>query len=435
MIDGARRVGKSWIAEEFARNEYEAYLLIDFSKVSPRVKRYFHEYMEDLDAFFMYLLNTYGVKLPIHKSVIIFDEVQRFPRAREAIKWLVADGRYDYIETGSLISIRKNVKDIVIPSEEHHLEMFPMDFEEFLWAQGREGTMDVLRRHFDDRKPLGEELHASMMDLFRQYLVVGGMPKAVSVFAETHDLGEVDAVKREILTLYRNDIHKFAGALRHKVLAVFNRIPAELARHEKKFVLADLGKDARMRDYDAAFEWLKSAMTVNVAYAASEPTVGLEMRTDVLSLKCYLADTGLLVSMAFDPVTLESECVHERILHDRLSLDKGMLMENMVAQLIRASGRGLYFYSNVDRTNAENRMEIDFLICKPNLTRMHNIIPIEVKSSRAYEFVSLGKFRRKFSDQLYEAVVLHPKDLKVECGIVYLPLYMAELLAAPPDRR
>ena len=428
MIDGARRVGKSWIAEEFARNEYKAYLLIDFSKVSPRVKRYFREYMEDLDTFFMYLLNTYGVKLPVHESVIIFDEVQRFPRAREAIKWLVADGRYDYIETGSLISIRKNVKDIVIPSEEHHLEMFPMDFEEFLWAQGREGTMEMLKRHFDDRKPLGEDLHASMMDLFRQYLVVGGMPQAVSVFAETHDLGEVDAVKREILTLYRNDIHKYAGALRHKVLAVFNRIPAELARHEKKFVLADLGKDARMRDYDAAFEWLKSAMTVNVAYTASEPTVGLEMRTDVLSLKCYLADTGLLVSMAFDPVTLESERVHERILHDRLSLDKGMLMENMVAQMIRASGRGLYFYSNADRTSAENRMEIDFLICKPNLTRMHNIIPIEVKSSRAYEFVSLGKFRRKFSDQLHEPVVLHPKDLKVDDGIVYLPLYMAGLL-------
>ena len=428
MIDGARRVGKSWIAEEFARNEYKAYLLIDFSKVSPRVKRYFREYMEDLDTFFMYLLNTYGVKLPVHESVIIFDEVQRFPRAREAIKWLVADGRYDYIETGSLISIRKNVKDIVIPSEEHHLEMFPMDFEEFLWAQGREGTMEMLKRHFDDRKPLGEDLHASMMDLFRQYLVVGGMPQAVSVFAETHDLGEVDAVKREILTLYRNDIHKYAGALRHKVLAVFNRIPAELARHEKKFVLADLGKDARMRDYDAAFEWLKSAMTVNVAYAASEPTVGLEMRTDVLSLKCYLADTGLLVSMAFDPVTLESERVHERILHDRLSLDKGMLMENMVAQMIRASGRGLYFYSNADRTSAGNRMEIDFLICKPNLTRMHNIIPIEVKSSRAYEFVSLGKFRRKFSDQLHEPVVLHPKDLKVDDGIVYLPLYMAGLL-------
>ena len=428
MIDGARRVGKSWIAEEFARNEYKAYLLIDFSKVSPRVKRYFREYMEDLDTFFMYLLNTYGVKLPIHRSVIIFDEVQRFPRAREAIKWLVADGRYDYIETGSLVSIRKNVKDIVIPSEEHHLEMFPMDFEEFLWAQGREGTMEMLKRHFDDRKPLGEDLHASMMDLFRQYLVVGGMPQAVSVFAETHDLGEVDAVKREILTLYRNDIHKYAGALRHKVLAVFNRIPGELARHEKKFVLADLGKDARMRDYDAAFEWLKSAMTVNVAYAASEPTVGLEMRTDVLSLKCYLADTGLLVSMAFDPVTLESERVHERILHDRLSLDKGMLMENMVAQMIRASGRGLYFYSNADRTSAENRMEIDFLLCKPNLTRMHNIIPIEVKSSRAYEFVSLGKFRRKFSDQLHEPVVLHPKDLKVDDGIVYLPLYMAGLL-------
>jgi len=428
MIDGARRVGKSWLAEEFARNEYEAYLLIDFSRVPSRVKRYFREYMDDLDTFFMYLLNTFGVKLPVHKSVIIFDEVQRFPRAREAIKWLVADGRYDYIETGSLISINKNVKDIVIPSEEHHLEMFPMDFEEFLWAMGREGTMDVLARHFRERRPLGEDLHASMMDLFRQYLVVGGMPKAVSTFAETRNLGAVDAVKREILTLYRNDIHKFAGALRHKVLAVFNRIPAELARHEKKFVLADLSKDARMRDYDSSFEWLKSAMTVNVCYAASEPTVGLEMRTDAVSLKCYLGDTGLLVSMAFDPVVMESEHIHERLLHDRLSLDKGMLMENVVAQMIRAAGRGLYFYANADRTNTENRMEIDFLVCKQNLTRKHNIIPIEVKSSRAYETVSLGKFRRKFADQLHEPVVLHVKDLAIADGILYLPLYMTPLL-------
>jgi len=429
MIDGARRVGKSWLAEEFAKNEYDAYLLIDFSKVPTRVKRYFREYMDDLDTFFMYLLNTYGVSLPVHKSVIIFDEVQRFPRARECIKWLVADGRYDYIETGSLISINKNVKDIVIPSEEHHLEMFPMDFEEFLWALGREGTSEVLLRHFSLRKPLGEDLHESMMDLFRQYLVVGGMPKAVSTYVATHDLGAVDSVKREILTLYRNDIHKFAGALRHKVLSVFNRIPAELARHEKKFVLADLGKDARMRDYDSSFEWLKSAMTVNVAYAASEPTVGLEMRTDAVSLKCYLGDTGLLVSMAFDPVVMAAEHVYERILHDRLSMDKGMLMENVVAQMIRATGRGLYFYSNADRTNADNRMEIDFLICKQNLTRMHNIVPIEVKSSKSYETVSLGKFRRKFPDQLHESVVLHPKDLKMVEGILYLPLYMTPLLA------
>ena len=256
MLDGARRVGKSYIAEEFARNEYDAYLLIDFAKVSSKVKRYFNEYLEDLDTFFMYLLSAYNVDLPKGRSVIIFDEVQRFPRAREAIKYLVADGRYHYIETGSLISIRRNVRNIVIPSEEWHLEMFPMDFEEFMWATGHPVTMPVVRRHFADRRPLGRELHESMMDIFRQYLVVGGMPQAVAEFADSHDLGRVDAVKRSILSLYRADIRKFAGALRDKALSVFNSIPSQLSRHEKRFVLAGRDGNGRMRNYDTTFEWL-----------------------------------------------------------------------------------------------------------------------------------------------------------------------------------
>ena len=435
MIDGARRVGKSWVAEEFARNEYEAYLFIDFSKAPSKVKRYFNEYMEDLDTFFMYLLNTYGVTLPRRKSVIVFDEVQRFPRARESIKWLVADGRYDYIETGSLVSINRNVADIVIPSEEHHEEMFPMDFEEFLWALGRDGAMEALAFHFDRKKPLDEGLHETMTDLFRQYLVVGGMPQAVQIYSESRDLRAVDAEKRDILALYRADIHKFAGALRHRVLSVFNKIPAELSKHEKKFTLADVKPGARMRDFDSAFEWLKGAMTVNICHAASEPTVGLEMKLDPVSLKCYLGDTGLLVSMAFDPVVMESENIHERLLHDRISLDKGMLMENIVAQMIRAAGHGLYFYSNSDRVCAENRMEVDFLLCKPSLTRKHNIVPVEVKSGRDYETVSLGKFRRKFADQVHVPVVLHVKNLKTSDGIVYLPLYMTPLLLSRPLSR
>ena len=307
MIDGARRVGKSWIAEEFAKNEYDAYLLIDFAKIPAKVKRYFNEYMEDLDVFFMYLLNTYGVKLPHGKSVIIFDEVQRLPRAREAIKWLVADGRYDYIETGSLISINKNVRDIVIPSEERHLEMFPMDFEEFLWALGRDNPMEALEFHFDRKMPLDPGLHETMMDLFRQYIVVGGMPQAVETFVRMRDFDAVDQVKRDILALYRADIHKFAGTMRHKVLSMFNLIPAELARHEKKFILSDVRKGLRMRDLDAPLEWLKGAMTVNVCYAASEPTVALGMKADAVSFKCYLGDTGLLLSMAFEPVAMRAE--------------------------------------------------------------------------------------------------------------------------------
>ena len=433
MLDGARRVGKSYIAEEFARNEYAKYLLIDFSKASAKVKRCFNEYLDDLDTFFMLLESTCHVELKKGESVVIFDEVQRFPRAREAIKHLVADGRYHYIETGSLISIQKNVKDILIPSEERHLEMFPMDFEEFLWAIGNVGAMDVLRLHMKKRKPLGEDMHLHYMDLYRQYLVVGGMPQAVAQFVETHNLREVDAIKRDILALYRSDIHKFGGAIRHKVLSVFNAIPSMLSKHEKRFTLAALSKDARMREYDAVFEWLKSAMTVNICYRATEPSIGLGMNADVISLKCYLGDTGLLVSQAFALPAIQSQDIHERLLSGRLSLNKGMIAENSAAQMLRASGHPLYFYSNTSRDSADDRMEVDFLVSKPDLTRMHNIIPIEVKSNKEYSAVSLGKFRRKYSDTLHTPVVLHPKDLKTDGGILYLPLYMTPLIAEIPS--
>lgn len=428
MLDGARRVGKSYIAEEFARNEYSSYLVIDFSKASARIKRCFNEYLDDLDTFFMLLESACNVELNKGGSVIIFDEVQCFPRAREAIKHLVKDGRYHYIETGSLISVQKNVKKILIPSEERHLEMFPMDFEEFLWATGNVGVLDVLRLHMKKRKPLGEDTHLRFLDLYRQYLVVGGMPQAVAQFAETHNLREVDAVKRDIIALYRSDIHKFGGALRHKVLSVFNAIPSMLSKHEKRFTLATLSKDARMREYDAAFEWLKSAMTVNVCYRATEPAMGLGMNADAISLKCYLADTGLLLSLAFDLPAIQSKDIHERMLSDRLSINKGMIVENSVAQMLRASGQPLYFYSNSSRESALDRMEVDFLVSKPNLTRMHNIIPIEVKSNREYSAASLDKFRKKFHDVLHTPIVLHPKDLKLENGILHLPLYMTPLV-------
>lgn len=430
MLDGARRVGKSYIAEEFAKNEYEAYLVIDFAKVTSKVKRYFKEYLEDLDLFFMYLLSAYKADLPKGKSVIIFDEVQRFPKAREAIKYLVADGRYHYIETGSLISISKNVRNIVIPSEEWHIEMFPMDFEEFMWAMGHPATMPVIRKHFQELKPLGRDLHESIMDMFRQYLVVGGMPQAVSIFAETHDLRQVNAVKRSILTLYRADINKFAGTLKHKALAVFNSIPSQLSRHEKKFTLSEIDANGRMRGYDTTFDWLENAMTVNICRGANEPNVGLEMNTDRLSLKCYLGDTGLLVSMAFDESALVVEDIHDRILSDRIELNKGMLVENVVAQMFRSAGHKLYFYSNSSRENNGDRMEIDFLIAKPNLTRRHNISPVEVKSGRSYAYESLAKFRRKFAAFLDKAYVLHIKDVEEKDGVIHLPLYMAPLIVS-----
>lgn len=428
MIDGARRVGKSYIAEEFAKREYDDYLLIDFSKVKSKVKRYFDEYLDDLDTFFMYLFTEYKVNLPRNRSIIIFDEVQKFPRAREAIKHLVKDGRYHYIETGSLISINKNVRDIVIPSEERRLSLYPMDFEEFLWAIGNETAMPLIVSRFAARQAVGADMNETLMNLFRQYLVVGGMPQAVGEFVASHDLGKVDLIKRDILALYRADIHKYGGALRHKILALFNAIPAELSRHEKKFVLADVSDGARMRDYEASFEWLKEAMTVNVAYAASEPNVGFKLNADRSSLKCYLADTGLLVSMAFDENRLLSEDIHNRILSERIELNEGMLVENAVAQMLLAAGHLPYFYSNADRKDAANRMEIDFLLDKSTLTRRHNVSPVEVKGGSNVSHSSLDKFRSKFKSNLAEPFLLSDRDLKVSDGITYLPLYMAPLL-------
>ena len=428
MIDGARRVGKSYIAEEFAKNEYDAYLLIDFSKVKAKVKRYFDEYLDDLDTFFMYLFAEFHVNLPRNRSLVIFDEVQKFPRAREAIKHLVKDGRYHYLETGSLISINKNVKDILIPSEERRVKMFPMDFEEFLWALGNEAAMPLISMRFQAREKIGRGMHDTLMNLFRQYLVVGGMPQAVAEFASSHDLGAVDAIKRDILALYRADIHKYGGALRHKVLALFNAIPTELSRHEKKFVLADVEEGGRMREYASSFEWLKEAMTVNVAYASSEPNVGLRLNADMSSLKCYLCDTGLLVSMAFDENQLLAEDIHNRILSERIELNKGMLVENVVAQMLRAAGHELYFYSRSDRENAQNRMEIDFLLDKPTLSRRHNVSPVEVKSGANLTHSSMDKFIRKFRSCLAERFLLSDRDVDCSNGITYLPLYMAPLL-------
>lgn len=430
MIDGARRVGKSWIAEEFAKNEYEGYLLIDFAKASKAVKGFFMDYLEDLDTFFMYLLGAYHVELKPRKSVIIFDEVQRFPRAREAIKYLVADGRYDYIETGSLISIRKNVNNIVIPSEEHHLEMFPMDFEEFLWATGNSGMMPIIERAYRNSCPVGDGMHRRILDVFRQYLVVGGMPQVVSAFAESRNLQAADAEKRDILELYRADIFKFGGAAKHRILSVFNGIPGALSRHDRRFSPGAVKKGSGMRNFESVFEWLKSAMTVNVAYNVTEPNAGLEMSSDHSSLKCYMGDTGLLVSMAFSENELIAGDMQQRLLTGRLEVNAGMLYENLVAQMLRAAGNRLYFYANHDRDDKSNRMEIDFLVAKSVLQRRHNISAIEVKGTGDYETRSLDKFIKKYDRYLNIPYVLHDKDFKKVGCKVYFPLYMAGLLSS-----
>ena len=287
LIDGARRVGKSYIAEAFAKNEYRSYLMIDFNNVSSDVKDLFYNYLNDLDTFFMYLSGYYNVKLYPGESLIIFDEVQQLPRARAALKYLVADGRFDYMETGSLMSIRKNVTDIVIPSEERHIKMYPMDFEEFLWAMGNDVLMDMIRKCFDTRKMMGQLLHRKAMDYFRQYLIVGGMPQAVGEYVSSRDFDRVDAVKRDILTIYRADIAKHAEGYVQKVSSIFDEIPAQLQKHEKKFRLSAIKKDARFRDYEDALFWLDDAMIVNTCFCSAEPNIGLKLNMDRLTWKCF----------------------------------------------------------------------------------------------------------------------------------------------------
>ena len=427
LIEGARRIGKSYIVEEFARNEYDSYLLIDFNKADKVVWSWFDTLMEDLDTLLMNLQIHYGTRLTPGKSVIVFDEVQLCPRARAAIKYLVADGRFHYIETGSLVSIKKNVRNIVIPSEEEVMPMFPMDFEEFLWAMGNDMLMPYIRQCFEKRQPMGE-LHRKAVEYFRTYMIVGGMPQAVQAFVDFKDFDKVDQVKRGILQVYVNDISKYAAGLEHKVKNIFEQIPAQLQKHEKKFRLSALEAGAAYRDYDDAFFWLADAGVVNICYNCTTPNVGLRLNMERNTLKCYMGDTGLLISHAFDENGKVPVELYQKLLLNKLEVNQGMLVENVVAQMLAASQHKLYFYSNSSREDASERMEIDFLTAKSKLTSRHNITPIKVKSSQRYTLSSLRKCMEKFGEYLTTPIVLHGADLKEENGMLFLPLYMAPLL-------
>jgi len=428
LIDGARRVGKSYIAKEFAEAEYKSHILIDFNRAPKEVVDLFDNYLNDLDTLFMYLSNFYGTKLYERETLIILDEVQLCPRARSAIKYLVADGRYDYLETGSLMTIKKNVKDILIPSEEEHIKMYPLDFEEFLWALDNDMLMPFIRNCYEKKQPMGQALHRKAMDYFRQYMIVGGMPQAVERYVQTRDFDSVDRVKRSILELYRADIVKHAEGYEMKVEQIFDDIPAQLQKHDKKFKLSSLKKEARFRDYEDAMFWLSNAMIMNVCYNSTAPSIGLKLNMDRMTLKCYMADTGLLISHAFDENGIVSEEIYKKLLFDKLEVNKGMIVENIVAQMLVASGHKLYFYANASRDDVTERMEIDFLIAKSKISNRHNISPIEVKSSKNYTLRSLQKFKTKFDEQTHIPYVIHPGDYKEENGIVYLPLYMTPLL-------
>lgn len=423
LIAGARRIGKSYIAEQFAKSEYKSYVLINFSNAPVEIKDIFLNESSDLDMFFAKLEVFYRTKLYNRNSIFIFDEVQQFPRARELIKFLVADGRYDYLETGSLLTLRKNVENIVIPSEEEKIEMFPMDFEEFLWAFNDNTTIPFLRTCFEKKIPLGQALHRKTMNLFREYMLVGGMPQSVLAYREKKDFSAADKIKRRILKLYRDDVTKFAGSQTSKVLAIFDGIPSQLSQKEKKYNLSSLGKNARLREYEDAFIWLNEAMIVNTCFNATEPTVGLNLNTERTTQKCYMADTGLLVTHSFSDDDFSDNELYRDILLDKLNVNEGMIFENVIAQELRSHGHKLFFFSRSDSSERANDMEIDFLI-----RQKRKICPVEVKSASYQHHASLDKFCKKYSGTLGHPYILYTKDVMEKNGIIHLPAYMAMFL-------
>lgn len=424
LVEGARRIGKSTVVEEFAKNEYKSYILIDFAKASSDVKEYFQLYLNDLDTFFMLLSVQYGVQLHERDSVIIFDEVQLFPKAREAIKYLVADGRYDYMETGSLISIKENVKDIVIPSEERQMKMYPLDFEEFCWALGEKPMVTYIRTCFDKREPLERTLHNKAMLLFKQYMLVGGMPMSIVAFLEGRkDFGKADLEKRDILALYRNDIMKIQAQYRSKVLAIFDQIPGLLSRHEKRVVFNRIATGSSADQYEETFFWLTDSMVANECRRANDPNVGLSLTESDTYIKCYLGDTGLLVSHAFDENELLEDEVYKQILDGKLGLNEGMLYENVIAQMLTANGHRLFFYTHYSEEKKRNDIEIDFIISNNSKTK-YKMYPIEVKSGTRYTTDSLLKFREKYKTRIGGCYIIHPRNLIVNDDILFIPPYM-----------
>ena len=427
LIEGARRIGKSTLVEEFAKNEYRSYLLMDFNKVSDSVTSAFNNYMNDLDTFFLILSSEYGVKLYPKESIIIFDEIQQFPKARQAIKYLVADGRFDYIETGSLISIKENVQDITIPSEERTQLMYPMDFEEFAWAMNEEPLITYIRQCFDKKEPLEQGLHAKAMLLFRQYMIVGGMPKSLLAYLENNRSFEMaDVEKRDILTLYRNDIMKIRSGYRSNVLSIFDQIPAFLSRSERRVVMNRIEKGASFPKYHDTFFWLSDSMIANECFNCSDPNVGLSLNEDRTYVKCYMGDTGLLVTQIMKNRDSIDEDLYKALIIDNLGINQGMIVENIVAQMLRAAGHELYFHEYLyvpEGTTREKKYEIDFMIVKKK-----KICPIEVKSSNYMSHKSFDYLLQKYQLKCENRFIIYTKDLKYQDGIMYIPIYMTMLL-------
>lgn len=424
LIEGARRIGKSTIVEEFAKNEYKSYVIIDFNDVSSIVTQAFENYLNDLDTFFMILSTEYGKTLYPKESIIILDEIQRYPKARQAIKALVQDGRYDYIETGSLISIKENVKDITLPSEERHIKMFPLDFEEFCWALGESQLSDYIKQCYADRKPLLEGFHNKAMLLFKQYMIIGGMPlPIVTYLTNNRNFTMADNEKRDILTLYKSDINKAEITYRNKIAAIFSQVPSFLSHHEKKVIFSKLGTPQTSNQFDDAFFWLNDSMICNVCYNCTDPNVGLALNEDHSSIKCYMGDTGLLMSHTFTENEVANGDLYKQIFHDNLGINEGMLYENIIAQSLVANGYNLYFYTKYNPEKHRSDIEIDFIISNDSKIKP-KIFPIEVKSNKRYSTLSLDKFLTKFSGRIGYGIVIHPKNLSIANNKLFIPCYM-----------
>lgn len=423
FLKGARRVGKTTIAEELGRKEYKSFVTVNFQSSNDTIRDIFVNSLLDLDYFFNVIQMQYGVKLYERESLIILDEIQLFPPARQALKTLLADGRYDYIETGSLAGIQKKSEqqEILIPSEEYELEMFPLDFEEFLWALDDDITFSMLRNSFEKLKPL-EGVHKSIMRKFREYMCVGGMPQAVIMYSQTKDFERVDFVKKEILALYRNDVKNQEKENSTYIGNILDNIPSEMSKNGlNTFTLSHINKNARLRDYSGPLKWLIDAMIVNIARNVTDPGAALTLNMDD-KFKCYFLDTGLLINLSFGDGSFMDNDFYKAILTDRLHINEGMFVENIIAQSLRSNGHKLLFYLEYNESG-KCIMEIDFIIRDTK-----KIIPIEAKSGKKYATKSLQKFKNKFTNRVGLQYILHDGDIKREGEQVYMPYYMSALL-------
>ena len=401
--------------------------MIDFNKASKKILESFDD-LGNLDVFFQTLSLEYNKRLYKRESLIIFDEIQKFPKAREAIKYLVADGRYDFIETGSLISIRENVEDITIPSEERKLKMYPVDFEEFAMYLGEELLVEYIKKCYEEKVPLERKMHEKAMHLFKEYMLVGGMPQAVVAFAENgRDFVLADVEKRDILNLYRDDIKKAAKRYNSKVSALFENIPAYLSTHEKKIVLSEIDQGATFDRYDDPLFWLDDSMICNLCYKCNDPNVGFALNKNESAVKCYMGDTGLLVSLAFNENEIINQQLYKLIMDDKLSLNEGMIYENAISQMIASKGKKLYFYTRYSEEKHRNDIEIDFLLS--NESKMNfKVFPVEVKSSKNYTATSLNRFKESFNARIDMSYIVHPKNLMIDNEIIKIPPYMFSVI-------